>query len=155
MSLFSRAHPISKLMRISFQVFGRPFDRHTEVKRLSIHTRICGMHRLSPATVSSYHDHLAARINDASRKTNWTTTEITVRMGRGDPGSKSLDSDTSGRNREPITYMSGARQSKRIRLAKEGIRRKKLTVTKSMTVKEIKMEVGVLCIYSEHKALIS
>ncbi|KAJ7724461.1 hypothetical protein DFH07DRAFT_854832 [Mycena maculata] len=74
------------------------------------------------------------------RKTNWVTTEITVRMGK--QGSKSLDSTTaSARSREPITYMSGARQSKRLRQAKEGVRTRKLTVTKSMTLKEIKVEL--------------
>jgi len=52
-----------------------------------------------------------------------------------------LHSETSTSDRQPITYLSGARQSKRLRLAKEGVRKTKLTVTKSMTVKEIKVEL--------------
>ncbi|KAF7338128.1 hypothetical protein MVEN_02037600 [Mycena venus] len=73
------------------------------------------------------------------RKTDWTTTEITIRKGKG--GRSSADSDPSKRRLEPITYMSGARQSKRLRLARETVVEKKLTVTKSMTVKEIKVEI--------------
>ncbi|KAF8212019.1 hypothetical protein K438DRAFT_1223096 [Mycena galopus ATCC 62051] len=74
------------------------------------------------------------------RKTNWTTTEITVRKGKR--GRVSVDSEASGRNRsDPITYMSGARHSKRLRLARETVVTKKLTITKSMTIKEIKVEL--------------
>ncbi|KAJ7709699.1 hypothetical protein B0H17DRAFT_999051 [Mycena rosella] len=74
------------------------------------------------------------------RKTNWDTTDITVRMARRGRGSKSSDSASSSRNRsEPITY--GARQSKRLQQAKETGVTKKLTVHKSMTVKEIKVEL--------------
>ncbi|KAJ7510074.1 cysteine proteinase [Mycena galericulata] len=75
------------------------------------------------------------------RKTNWITTEITVRTGKRAQGSHSLASESSTRKQEPITYTSGARQSKRLRLAKEGIQKTKLIVTKSMTVKEIKVEL--------------
>lgn len=81
------------------------------------------------------------------RKTNWTTTEITIRKGK--VGRASVTSESSGRNRsEPITYMNGARQSKRLRMAKETVVTRKLTVHKSMTVKEIKVEVGFLSAYT-------
>ncbi|KAF7363613.1 hypothetical protein MSAN_01018400 [Mycena sanguinolenta] len=74
------------------------------------------------------------------RQTDWATTEITIRKGKR--GSGSLDSESSGRNRsEHITYMSGPRQSKRLRQAKEAVVTRKLTITKLMTVKEIKVEL--------------
>ncbi|KAJ6525652.1 hypothetical protein B0H19DRAFT_585928 [Mycena capillaripes] len=74
------------------------------------------------------------------RKTDWTTTEITIRKGK--VARAFVNAESSGRNRsEPVTYMSGARQSKRLRLAKETVVTRKLTVHKSMTVKEIKVEL--------------
>ncbi|KAJ6597092.1 cysteine proteinase [Mycena vulgaris] len=75
------------------------------------------------------------------RKTNWVTTEITIRMGKSSGSSKLRDSASSRNHSEPVTYMSGARQSKRLRLSKEAGVRTKLKVHKSMTVKEIKIEL--------------
>ncbi|KAJ6497048.1 hypothetical protein C8R47DRAFT_1184375 [Mycena vitilis] len=74
------------------------------------------------------------------RKTDWTTTEITVRKGK--VGHCSAIPEPSGRNcSEPTTHSSGARQSKRLRLGKQVVMTKKLTVHKTTTVKEIKVEV--------------
>ncbi|KAJ7444900.1 hypothetical protein FB451DRAFT_1343700 [Mycena latifolia] len=86
------------------------------------------------------------------RKTNWQTTDITIR--KRDQGSRSLDSASSTRKRsDPVTYMNAARHSKRLRQAKDIGVRTKLTVHKSMTVKEIKVEVSFLAILSKVQAL--
>ncbi|KAJ7087835.1 hypothetical protein C8R44DRAFT_28584 [Mycena epipterygia] len=74
------------------------------------------------------------------RQTNWITTEITIRMGERDRSSKLQDSESSA-GHKPATYVSGARQSKRIRQAKETMVRRKITVNKSTTVKEIKVQL--------------
>ncbi|KAJ6623503.1 hypothetical protein B0H10DRAFT_2010118 [Mycena sp. CBHHK59/15] len=74
------------------------------------------------------------------RKTNWVTTEIIIRKGKRNPAGKQ-DSESSKQGSEPVTYMGGARQSKRLRQAKEVGMRRKLTVKKSTTVKEIKVEL--------------
>ncbi|KAJ7156934.1 hypothetical protein C8R43DRAFT_1183392, partial [Mycena crocata] len=72
------------------------------------------------------------------RRTNWTSTEITVRSGK-----RNLQTDSaSTRSRpEPVTYASGARQSKRLRMSKDTGKSTKVTVHKNMTVKEIKVKV--------------
>ncbi|KAJ7047010.1 hypothetical protein C8F04DRAFT_1062446 [Mycena alexandri] len=73
------------------------------------------------------------------RKIEWVTTEITIRKGSKDRSSEPSDSASSGRNRsEPV---SGFRQSKRLRQGKEAVVTRKLTLSKSMTVKDIKVEV--------------
>ncbi|KAJ7775067.1 hypothetical protein B0H16DRAFT_1672615 [Mycena metata] len=73
------------------------------------------------------------------RKTEWVTTEITIRKGSKDRSSEPSDPASSGRN--PSTYMNGSRQSKRLRQGKEAVVTRKLTLSKSMTVKDIKVEI--------------
>ncbi|KAK7020447.1 hypothetical protein R3P38DRAFT_2969526 [Favolaschia claudopus] len=69
------------------------------------------------------------------RKTDWTSTEITIRKGKR--GSSPGDTGSSA----PITYTNGARQSKRLRQAREAVVSVQITVTKSTTVKDMKVQL--------------
>ncbi|KAG7447960.1 cysteine proteinase [Guyanagaster necrorhizus] len=69
------------------------------------------------------------------RKRDWESTDITIRFGKGskpDAGGDSISQD-------PAPKMSGARQSKRLRQVKEHGERRKVTISKSTTVKDIKV----------------
>ncbi|KIK57675.1 hypothetical protein GYMLUDRAFT_75287 [Collybiopsis luxurians FD-317 M1] len=71
------------------------------------------------------------------RLSNWDKAEITVRI-------HAVGSSKEG-PREKITYGKGsARQSKRLRNKRDG-KRKRLTVTKSMTVKDVKVALQEQC----------
>ncbi|KAJ7097738.1 cysteine proteinase [Mycena belliarum] len=72
------------------------------------------------------------------RKTNWETTDITIRTKGRERNAKPPTFASSARTQ--ATYTSGARQSKRLRQEKEGVRIK-LAVHKAMTLKEIKVEL--------------
>lgn len=69
------------------------------------------------------------------RKRDWESTDITIRFGKGtkpDAGGDSI-------SRDPAPKMSGARQSKRLRQVKQDGERRKVTISKSTTVKDIKI----------------
>ncbi|KAJ7172277.1 hypothetical protein C8R46DRAFT_1175273 [Mycena filopes] len=72
------------------------------------------------------------------RKIEWVTTEITIRKGWKGRGSEDSESSKHKRS-EPVTY--GSRQSKRLRQGREAVVTRKLTLTKSMTVKDIKVDI--------------
>lgn len=79
------------------------------------------------------HCHLPA----VPRKRDWESTDITIRFGKGtkpDAGGDSI-------SRDPAPKMSGARQSKRLRQVKQDGERRKVTISKSTTVKDIKIMV--------------
>ncbi|THU87228.1 cysteine proteinase [Dendrothele bispora CBS 962.96] len=66
------------------------------------------------------------------RKTEWDSTEVIVRLSNG---------KTASRDGGPTTYKrhNGARQSRRLREVRENGEKRRLTITKSMSVKEIKV----------------
>ncbi|TRM62650.1 hypothetical protein BD626DRAFT_548499 [Schizophyllum amplum] len=63
-------------------------------------------------------------------KSDWQSTEITIRQGDPDKAKPTTTQKTGG-----------SRQSKRLRSVKEHGERRKMTVTKSMTVKELKIMI--------------
>jgi len=77
----------------------------------------------------------------STRKTNWETTDIIVRLSDGD--------NTSKEDRKPATYSrkNGARQSKRLRQVRENGEKRRLTITRSMSVKEIKIMVSIYSMF--------
>ncbi|SJL00507.1 uncharacterized protein ARMOST_03820 [Armillaria ostoyae] len=69
------------------------------------------------------------------RKRDWESTDITIRFGKGtkpDAGGDSI-------SRDPAPKMFGARQSKRLRQVKQDGERRKVTISKTTTVKDIKV----------------
>ena len=77
------------------------------------------------------------KISDfTTRKTEWDTADIVIRH---------IDPNATSKNKPTVTYgrANGSRQSKRLRPIKEDGKRRHITVTKSTTVKEIKIMVGV------------
>ncbi|KAJ7063468.1 hypothetical protein C8F01DRAFT_78645 [Mycena amicta] len=67
------------------------------------------------------------------RKTEWTSTEITIQ-------SKTKEQAEKRRSSKPVSY-AGSRQSTRIRLAKENMAQTKMNVEKTTTIKDIKVHV--------------
>jgi len=72
------------------------------------------------------------RLYDDSRKTDWESAEITIRRGKGSP---------SKEESKAVSTSNGARQSKRLRGTKKTGERRKILITKVMTVKDIKVLV--------------
>jgi ubiquitin carboxyl-terminal hydrolase 48 len=87
------------------------------------------------------------------RRSNYDVAEITVRLLSGKNASKDVvtqenknhKSDENGQHPH-MAYGShrtfGTRQSKRIRESKDGVEKKQITVSKSTTVKDIKVMVS-------------
>lgn len=87
------------------------------------------------------------------RRSNYDVAEITVRLLSGKNTSKDVvtqenkshKSEENGQHPQ-MTYGSnrtfGTRQSKRIRESKDGVEKKRITVSKSTTVKDIKVMVS-------------
>ncbi|KAK0459838.1 uncharacterized protein EV420DRAFT_1629202 [Desarmillaria tabescens] len=69
------------------------------------------------------------------RKRDWETTDITIRFGKGTKPNEGGDSIS----RDPAPKMLGARQSKRLRQIKQHGERRKVTISKTTTVKDIKV----------------
>jgi len=81
------------------------------------------------------HDELLDTLHlcEGSRKTDWETAEITIRRGKGSP---------SKEESKAVSTSNGARQSKRLRGTKKTGERRKILITKVMTVKDIKVLVN-------------
>ncbi|RDB21476.1 Ubiquitin carboxyl-terminal hydrolase 48 [Hypsizygus marmoreus] len=85
---------------------------------------------------SFIHDVLVCPKCRLKRKTDWTSADITIRLA-GQPKKEKESKTTS-----LLTYStSGARQSKRLRQIKELGEKRRLTISKSTTVKQIKIMV--------------
>lgn len=73
------------------------------------------------------------------RKSEWESTEITIRIcGKGDTLN---DHDAPPEPAANPSRNSGARQSKRLRQVKQNGERRKMTIAKTMTLKDIKVQV--------------
>ncbi|KAG6867026.1 hypothetical protein C0991_003943 [Blastosporella zonata] len=82
------------------------------------------------------------------RKTEWTSTEITIRLG----GTKSKVKEQKGFKKGATYSTSGPRQSRRLRQSKELGEKRRFTISKLTTVKEIKvmqvqeeLEIPTIC----------
>lgn len=71
-----------------------------------------------------------------NRKSDWTTTDITVRLCGSH---EAINTDVPSQKHMVIYSRKGARQSKRLRQVKEF--EEKISVSKTTTVKEIKLIV--------------
>lgn len=88
-----------------------------------------------------------------SRKLDYNTTEITVRILRSqdlDPTPSTYARHdapmTENKHKIPITYgrsAAGTRQSTRIRQVQDKVGKRKLTISKQSTVKDIKVQVSL------------
>lgn len=95
------------------------------------------------------HDIPVCRDCRSKRRSNYDVAEITVRLLSGKNTSKDIVTQEKGHKSEEngqhpqMAYGSnrtfGTRQSKRIRESKDGVEKKRVTVSKSTTVKDIKV----------------
>ncbi|KAK0210866.1 hypothetical protein DFS33DRAFT_1252154 [Desarmillaria ectypa] len=69
------------------------------------------------------------------RKRDWESTDITIRFGK----ETKLDEGGDSISRDPAPKMFGSRQSKRLRQVRQHGERRKVTISKSTTVKDIKV----------------
>lgn len=103
------------------------------------------MHRLSISKVPSTLASSNLSIKFLYRKSNYSSTEISIRIwGAKDPIPTGPTPDANSQNSEPKQHsnpVGALRQSKRIRQGKERASRKRMTITKETTVKDIKLFV--------------